>query len=63
MSTVYNPEADTMARVEALELEIRDIRRRVEHAHTAVDKKVLNKQIAELKDELQFLTNKLDKLR
>ena len=60
MSVVYNPEADTIARIEALELEARDIRRRIEHAHTAGDKKVLNKQLSELRDEIQFLRNRLD---
>ena len=62
MSTVYNPEAETIARVEALELEVRDVRRKIEHAHSEADKRVLNKQISELRDEIQFLTNKLDKL-
>ena len=62
MSTVYNPEAETVARVEALELEVRDVRRKIEHAHSAADKRVLNKQISELRDEIQFLTNKLNKL-
>ena len=61
MSVVYNPEADTIARIEALELEARDIRRRIEHAHTSGDKKVLNKQLNELKDEIQFLRNRLDR--
>ena len=62
MSVVYNPESDTIARIEALELEARDIRRRIEHAHTPGDKKVLNKQLNELKDEIQFLRNRLDRL-
>ncbi len=61
MSSVYNPEADTIARIEALELEVRDLRRRLEHAPGEADKKVLNKQIDELKVEIQFLTHKLDK--
>ena len=61
MSTVYNPEAETIARVESLELEVRELRRKLEQAHHASDKKVLNKQISELKDEIQFLTNRLDK--
>jgi hypothetical protein len=60
MSAVYNPEADTIARIEALELEVRDLRRKVEHAPKAADKRVLNKQIGELKDEINFLRNRLD---
>jgi predicted nucleic acid-binding Zn-ribbon protein len=60
MSTVYNPEADVIAQIERMELEIRDVRRRVEHAHSESDKRVLNKQIDELKAEIEFLRNKLD---
>jgi predicted nucleic acid-binding Zn-ribbon protein len=60
MSTVYNPEADVIAQIERLELEIRDVRRRVEHAHSESDKRVLNKQIDELKDEIEFLRQRID---
>jgi predicted nucleic acid-binding Zn-ribbon protein len=60
MSTVYNPEADVIAQIERLELEIRDVRRRVEHAHSESDKRVLNKQIDELKVEIEFLRTKVD---
>ena len=60
MSTVYNPEADVIAQIERLELEIRDVRRRVEHAHRESDKRVLNKQIDELKDEIEFLRQRID---
>ena len=45
MSAVYNPESDIIAEIERLELEARDIRRRVEHAHTEEDKRVLNRQL------------------
>jgi hypothetical protein len=62
MSVVYNPEAETIARIEALELEVRDVRRRVEHARNENDKKVLNKQLGELKDEIQFLRNRIEKV-
>jgi hypothetical protein len=61
MSAVYNPEAETVARIERLELEIRDLRRKIEHARTPADKRVLNKQIEELRDELQFLLKQLNK--
>jgi hypothetical protein len=59
MSHVYNPEADTVAEIERLELEARDIRRRVEHAHTEADKRVLNKQLEELKTQIQYLRTRL----
>lgn len=61
MSAVYNPEADTIARIESLELEVRELRRKLEHAPGEADKRVLNKQIEELKDEIQFLAKKLNK--
>jgi hypothetical protein len=59
MSHVYNPESDTVAQIERLELEARDVRRRVEHARTEADKRVLNKQLAELKGQIEFLRNRL----
>jgi predicted nucleic acid-binding Zn-ribbon protein len=60
MSTVYNPEAEVIAQIERLELEVRDVRRRIEHAHSESDKRVLNKQIDELKSEIEFLRTKID---
>jgi hypothetical protein len=60
MSSVYNPEAETKARIEQLEMEVRDVRRRIEHVGTEQDKRVLNKQIAELREEIDHLRSKLD---
>jgi hypothetical protein len=60
VSAVYNPEADTIARIEALELEARDIRRKIEHLVSPADQKVLNRQLKEINDEIQFLRNGLD---
>ncbi|MEF2162559.1 hypothetical protein [Pseudomonas aeruginosa] len=59
MSAIYNPESDTIAEIERLELEARDIRRSVEHAHSDVDRRVLNRQLQELKDQIQFLRSRL----
>jgi hypothetical protein len=59
MSHVYNPESETVAEIERLEIEARDIRRRVEHAHTEADKRVLNKQLEELKTQIQYLRARL----
>jgi hypothetical protein len=59
MSHVYNPEADTVAEIERLELESRDIRRLVEHARTEADKRVLNRQLEELKTQIQYLRTRL----
>ena len=59
MSAVYNPESEIIAEIERMELESRDIRRRVEHAHNAEDKRVLNKQLEELKQQIEALKKRL----
>ena len=59
MSAVYNPEADTMAEIERLELEAKQIRRRLDTAHLEEDKRVLNRQITEIKDEITRLQARL----
>jgi hypothetical protein len=59
MSAVYNPEADLIAEIERMELEARDVRRRIEHAQNDEDKRVLNKQLAELEQQVEFLKKKL----
>ena len=59
MSAVYNPESEIIAEIERLELESRDIRKRVEHAHSAEDKRVLNRQLEELKTQIEVLRSKL----
>ena len=59
MSSVYNPESDLMAEIERLELETRDVRRRVEHARSEEDKRVLNKQLDELKMQIERLQERL----
>jgi len=59
MSTVYNPEAEVIAAIERLELEARDIRRRIEHARTPNDRKVLNRQLQEIKEDVNRLQARL----
>jgi len=59
MSQVYNPESDVIAQIERLELEARDIRKRIEHAKNAEDRRVLNRQLGELKDQIEFLRKRL----
>ena len=59
MSQVYNPEADVIARIERLEHEARSIRRVVEHARNAEDKRVLNRQLQELKEQIEYLKSRL----
>ena len=59
MSSVYNPESDVMAEIERLELEAREVRRRVEHATNEQDKRVLNKQLQEVEQQVEFLKKRL----
>ena len=59
MSQVYNPEAEVIATIERLELEARDIRRRIEHARTPNDRKVLNRQLQEIKEDVNRLQARL----
>jgi hypothetical protein len=59
MSTVYNPESEMVAQIERLELEGREIRRKVEHVRNESDKRVLNRQLREIEDEIAFLQARL----
>lgn len=59
MSQVYNPESEVIAEIERLELEARDFRRRIEHVKNAEDRRVLNRQLGELKDRIEFLRKRL----
>jgi hypothetical protein len=59
MSQVYNPEADLMEEIERLEFNAREIRRRIEHARTPADKRVLNRQLQEIHDEIVHLQARL----
>jgi urease accessory protein UreE len=55
VSTVYNPEAEVIAQIERLELEAREVRRRIDHVHGADDRRVLNKQLADIRKQIEFL--------
>jgi len=55
MSMVYNPESDVIAQIERLELVAREVRRKIDHVRTAEDRRVLNKQLAEIKAEMEYL--------
>ncbi len=56
---MFNPEADIIARIESLELQVRSINRRIEHAPTPADKQVLNQQLGELTTEITRLKERL----
>jgi hypothetical protein len=55
MSVVYNPEAETMAAIERLELEVRDVKRRIEMSRNEEDRRVLTQQVEDLKTEIARL--------
>jgi urease accessory protein UreE len=55
MSQAYNPESEIIAEIERLELEARDARRRIERVTTPEDRRVLNRQLGELKDRIEYL--------
>ncbi len=59
MSQVYNPEAELIAQIEKLELEARNIRRRIEHVRSIEDRRVLNRQLEEIKNEIAHLQARL----
>jgi predicted nucleic acid-binding Zn-ribbon protein len=59
MSAVYNPEADTMAEIERLEMEVRNVRRRIEHTVNDEDTRVLRRQLNDLKEEITLLQARL----
>ena len=59
MSAVYNPESDTIAEIERLEIEARDLRRKVEHAAGAEDQRVLNRLLKETEQRIELLRQRL----
>lgn len=52
-------ESEVIARIEQLELSLRELRRKVEHAPSTNDRRVLNRQMAELQQEIDVLRRKL----
>jgi hypothetical protein len=59
MSTVYNPESEIVTHIERLELEGRELRRKVEHVRNENDKRVMNRQLKEIEEEIAFLQARL----
>ena len=59
MSTVYNPESEIAAQIERLELEARDIRRKIEYVRNDNDRRVLNRQLKEIGEEITLLQARL----
>ena len=59
MSQIYMPEVEQIAEIERLELEARNARRRIEHVVNIADKRVLNRQLRELEEQITFLQARL----
>jgi predicted nucleic acid-binding Zn-ribbon protein len=59
MSQVYNPESELMEEIERLELEARDLRRKIEHLVNEQDKRVMNRQLNELEEQISRLQSRL----
>jgi hypothetical protein len=59
MSTIYNPESEIIARIETLELEARQIRRRLNNAHLEADRRVLERQLKETEQQIEVLRQRL----
>ncbi len=58
MSAVYNPEAEIIAEIERLELEARDVRRRIQQSR-GEDKRVLDRQLKEIEKNVELLRGRL----
>jgi len=59
MSSVYIAQAEVTERIERLELAVRDVRRKIDHAHNADDRRALNRQLREMLDEIVVLRARL----
>ncbi len=59
MSTVYNPESEIIAQIERLELEAREVRKRIDQAAQKEDRRVLNQQLKELEEQIDLLRARL----
>lgn len=59
MSTVYNPESEMVTQIERLEREGREIRNKVEHVRNESDRRALNRQLQEIREEIAFLQARL----
>ncbi|MCC6422587.1 MAG: DUF5320 domain-containing protein [Phycisphaerales bacterium] len=59
MSTVYNPESDIIAQIERLELEAREVRKRLQQAAQKEDRRVLTQQLKELEEQVDVLRARL----
>lgn len=59
MLLTTNNESETIAAIERLEMDARALRRRVEHMRTESDKRVLNRQLKDIQDDIDRLRYRL----
>ena len=59
VSTVYNPESDVIAEIERLEIDARNMRRRLEKTSGAEDRRVLDKLLKETEQRIEILRKRL----
>jgi hypothetical protein len=59
MTDALSNESEIITAIERLEMQIRDTRRRIEHARTPADKRVLNKQIGDAMAQVEQLRARL----
>jgi hypothetical protein len=59
MSAVYNPEADTAAELERLELEAKYLRRRLDQTKNEEDSRVLRRLLSDVTEEFTRLQARL----
>jgi hypothetical protein len=59
MDQSLETEAEIIAEIERLELQARDVRNRRDHARSDVDRRVLDRQLDELEDQVDRLRAQL----
>ena len=59
MSAVYNPEAETIAQIEKLEMETRDLRKRLAAARKREDKRSLEHLVKETEEQIAVLRKRV----
>jgi len=59
MAEEYNPESDIKGRIEQLLLEIKELQQRRNKAKDAESAEVLDQQIKDLEDQVEFLRRQL----
>ena len=59
MSKEFNPESDVKAQIERLLLEIKELRGRAAHSKDPKAAEVIDKQVADLEDQVAFLRRQL----